>query len=103
MCAGAQNISTVVAGQFVYTLGNAGITFCEPSSPVQDRNRVLTPALVNSLLIADITSLQWRAFVNGAVNLPYVLNAFVAGYITSGINAYSQDGWRWGVSVLLHR
>jgi hypothetical protein len=52
---------------------------------------------VNSLLIADITSLQWRAFVNGAVNLPYVLNAFVAGYISSGINAYSADGWRWGV------
>lgn len=27
MCAGAKNVSTVVAGQFVYTLGNTGITF----------------------------------------------------------------------------
>ena len=53
---------------------------------------------VNSLLIADITSLQWRATVNGAVNLPYVLNTFVAGYISAGISANTQNGWRWGVS-----
>lgn len=55
---------------------------------------------VNSLLIADITSLQWRSFVNGAVNLPYVPNAFIAGYIVSGINGYSLNGWRWGVSTV---
>jgi hypothetical protein len=55
------------------------------------------------LVIADITSLQWRAFVNGAINLPYVVNAFVGGFITSGINGYSQNGWRWGVSHLLLR
>lgn len=45
--------------------------------------------------------MQWRAFVDGAVNLPYVLNAFVAGYIVSDINAYSVNGWRWGVSHFL--
>jgi predicted MFS family arabinose efflux permease len=27
MCAGAQNVETLVAGQVVYTLGNTGITF----------------------------------------------------------------------------
>lgn len=85
MCAGAHNIQTVVAGQVFYTLGNAGISF------------------LNSLLIADITSMQWRAFVDGAVNLPYVLNAFVAGYIVSDINGYSANGWRWGVSYYLLR
>ncbi|OXG87858.1 siderophore-iron transporter Str3 [Cryptococcus neoformans Gb118] len=81
MCAGAHNIQTVVAGQVFYTLGNAGISF------------------LNSLLIADITSMQWRAFVDGAVNLPYVLNAFVAGYIVSDINGYSANGWRWGYGM----
>jgi len=81
MCAGAQNVETLVAGQVVYTLGNTGITF------------------LNSLLIADITSLQWRSFVNGAVNLPYVPNAFVAGYIVSGIQGYSENGWRWGYGM----
>ena len=53
---------------------------------------------MNSLIIADITSLQWRAFVNGAINLPYVVNAFVGSYITVGIKGYSLNGWRWGVS-----
>ncbi|WVQ72881.1 hypothetical protein IAR50_002442 [Cryptococcus sp. DSM 104548] len=81
MCAGAQNVSTVVAGQLIYTFGNTGITF------------------LNSLIIADITSLQWRPFVDGAINLPYVVNAFVAGYITTGINAYSVNGWRWGYGM----
>ena len=32
MTAGAQNISTVVAGQLIYTFGNAGITICECAS-----------------------------------------------------------------------
>ncbi|WVQ81948.1 hypothetical protein IAT38_004075 [Cryptococcus sp. DSM 104549] len=81
MCAGANNVSTVVAGQVIYTIGNSGITF------------------LNSLIIADITSLQWRAFVDGAINLPYVVNAFVAGYITTGISAYSANGWRWGYGM----
>jgi hypothetical protein len=29
MCAGAKNVTTVVAGQVIYTLGNSGITFCQ--------------------------------------------------------------------------
>jgi hypothetical protein len=98
MCAGAQNVTTFVAGQLIYTLGNSGITFRE--SMVSLMAAVPDPNIVNSLIIADITSLQWRAFVNGAINLPYVVNAFVGGFITSGINGYSADGWRWGVSQL---
>jgi MFS family permease len=82
MCAGAKNVATVVAGQFVYTLGNTGITFRTfeallPSDTVDPSSTSDLFLLVNSLLIADITSLQWRAFANGAVNLPYVVNAFV--------------------------
>lgn len=33
MCAGAKNVATVVAGQFVYTIGNTGITFCKTIRP----------------------------------------------------------------------
>jgi len=61
-----------------------------------------THTLVNSLILADITSLQWRGFVNGAINLPYVINAFVGAEITAGINGYSANGWRWGVSSVPH-
>ncbi|KAK1925985.1 hypothetical protein DB88DRAFT_480303 [Papiliotrema laurentii] len=81
MVAGCNNVSTAVGGMFISTLGNTGITF------------------MNSLLIADITSLQWRATINGAFNLPYVLNTFVAGYISAGISANTQNGWRWGYGM----
>lgn len=103
MVAGSKNITTVVAGQVVYTLGNTGITFCKHHRADLEMYRLtfhLALHIVNSLLIADITSLQWRPFVDGMVNLPYVLNAFVAGFIVDGVNGYSANGWRWGVSLL---
>lgn len=80
--ASSQNIKAVVAGQVLYGLGTSAIT------------------QINAVILADITPLQWRGTVTGAYNLPWVINAFIAGYITSGISAYSQDGWRWGVRKL---
>jgi MFS family permease len=79
--AASKNVQAVVAGQVIYTLGTTGI------------NQVM------GILIADITSLQWRGAVQGAYSLPWALNAFVAGYISSDISAYSENGWRWGVSL----
>ncbi|OCF31471.1 siderophore-iron transporter Str1 [Kwoniella heveanensis BCC8398] len=79
--ASAQNVNSVVGGQVIYTLGNTGIDF------------------VSSILLADITSLQWRGLVNGLYAIPYIPFAFIAGYIADGINAYSADGWRWGFGM----
>ena len=79
--AGAKNVETVAGGMVIYTLGNTGISF------------------MNSLLVADITSLQWRGAIFGAVYLPFVVNAFVAGFIAEGISAYKDDGWRWGYGM----
>lgn len=50
------------------------------------------------LIIADITSIQWRGFVNGVASLPFIINAFVASDISSAI---SYGNWRWGVSRCL--
>jgi hypothetical protein len=50
---------------------------------------------VFGLVIADITSIQWRGFVNGVASLPFIVNAFVASDISSAI---SLENWRWGVS-----
>lgn len=79
--ASSRNVEAVVAGQVIYTLGTSGIT------------------QVSGILLADITSLQWRGAVVGAYSLPWVLNAFVAGYITDGISAFSENGWRWGYGM----
>ncbi|TXT07886.1 uncharacterized protein COLE_04810 [Cutaneotrichosporon oleaginosum] len=81
LVASSRTVQAVVAGQVIYTLGTSGIT------------------QVTGILIADITSLQWRGAVIGAYSLPWVLNAFVAGYITEGISAFSNDGWRWGYGM----
>lgn len=81
LVASSKTVGAVVAGQVIYTLGTSGIT------------------QVTGILIADITSLQWRGAVNGAYSLPWVLNAFVAGYITDGISAFSDNGWRWGYGM----
>ncbi|WVR04917.1 hypothetical protein IAU60_001929 [Kwoniella sp. DSM 27419] len=79
--ASARNVQSVAGGQVIYTLGNTGIDF------------------VSSILLADITSLQWRGLVNGLFALSYIPWAFVAGNIADGINAYSTDGWRWGFGM----
>lgn len=49
--------------------------------------------------MADITSLQWRGAIQGAISLPWIPNAFVAGFITDGIGALSDEGWRWGYGM----
>ncbi|TXT04868.1 hypothetical protein VHUM_03951 [Vanrija humicola] len=79
--ASAGNIKSVVAGQVIATLGQTGIY------------------QIQGILVADITNLKWRGFVNGLYSLPFILNAFIAGFITSGINGLSENGWRWGYGM----
>ncbi|WWC59437.1 uncharacterized protein I303_101993 [Kwoniella dejecticola CBS 10117] len=81
LVASSKNVGAVVGGEVIYTLGNTGINF------------------VQSILLADITSLQWRGFVSGLYSLPFIPFAFVAGDIAAAINAYSLDGWRWGYGM----
>lgn len=80
MTAASSNVETVSAGQVIYNIGSAGLTFMQ------------------SLIIGDLTSLRYRGFVNGAITLPYILFAFVAGEIYSGLG---ETNWRWGVSILV--
>lgn len=55
-----------------------------------------------------MTNLQNRGLVNSLMASPFILNAFIAGYITDGVAAtkdpvtglsvFTPNGWRWGVS-----
>lgn len=58
----------------------------------------MTDFAVNTIIVADMTNLQNRGLVNSLMASPFILNAFIAGYITEGISAFSENGWRWGVS-----
>lgn len=60
---------------------------------------MLVLILVNTIIVADITNLQNRGLVNSLMASPFILNAFIAGYITEGISAFTENGWRWGVSL----
>lgn len=82
MIAGANNINTVVGGQVIFTLGNTGIQ------------------LLNTILLGDLTSMQWRGLILGIVSLPNIIWGFVSGDIAAGVNAYGPgDGWRWGYGM----
>ncbi|KAL7420081.1 hypothetical protein Q5752_005046 [Cryptotrichosporon argae] len=81
LVAASKNVTTVAAGEVIYTFGNTGIS-------------VLT-----TILLGDITSLQWRGLVNAVFSLPYVWLAFAAGPISDSIDAYSDNGWRWGYGM----
>lgn len=78
--AASKSVNAVAAGEIIYTPGSTGLDF------------------LTSVLMADITSLQWRAFVTSFVSsMPWILNVWISTYITTGISANTTDGWRWGV------
>ncbi|KAJ7073237.1 major facilitator superfamily domain-containing protein [Mycena belliarum] len=81
--AASKTIGAVAGGQVIYTIGNSGISF------------------INGLILADITSLQWRGFIQGLNSTPFILTAFLAGNITTGISANTANGWRWGYGMFV--
>ncbi|KIW40757.1 uncharacterized protein PV06_07934 [Exophiala oligosperma] len=74
----SSTVSAVCAGQIVYTLGNSGLEYLE------------------TLLVADLTTLQWRGFMISVLDLSYIPFAFVAGNITDGLGL---QNWRWGFGM----
>ncbi|KIY70184.1 hypothetical protein CYLTODRAFT_442186 [Cylindrobasidium torrendii FP15055 ss-10] len=80
--AASKSVNAVAAGEIIYTPGSTGLDF------------------LTSVLMADITSLQWRAFVVSFVSsMPWILNVWISTYITTGISANTTDGWRWGFGM----
>ncbi|ORY68053.1 major facilitator superfamily domain-containing protein [Leucosporidium creatinivorum] len=76
--ASSTSVNAVAAGQVFYTIGNTGFD------------------LVLTIILGDITSLEWRGMSQAIVASPYIVNAFIAGYISSAV---SLEGWRWGYGM----
>ncbi|KAK7001962.1 major facilitator superfamily domain-containing protein [Favolaschia claudopus] len=81
--AASKTIGALAGGEVIYTIGNGGIN------------------IIMTILIADLTSLQWRGFVQGLYGVPFVITTFVAGKIADGISANTVDGWRWGYGMFV--
>jgi MFS family permease len=79
--ASSKSIQAVAGGQVLSTIGTTFIN------------------LAQAVIVSDLTSLRNRALLQACLSVPWVLNAFVAGFITEGIAAYTADGWRWGYGM----
>lgn len=52
--------------------------------------------LMNNIIVADMTPLKWRGFVNALMSTPYLVTTWVSGYI---INDIVSLNWRWGYGM----
>lgn len=52
--------------------------------------------LLNSIVIADMTDLKWRALFTSLLSVPYLVTTWVSGYITQDI---IDSNWRWGYGM----
>lgn len=53
-------------------------------------------ALMNSIIVADFTNLQWRSFFLSMLSFPYLVTTWISGYIVQDIVALN---WRWGYGM----
>lgn len=72
--AASTGVHAVAAGQLIMTLGATGLE------------------ITTTIVIGDIIDLQWRGFAQGLAASPYIINAFISAYITSGLGL---EAWRW--------
>jgi MFS family permease len=73
-------VGSVAAGILIYTVGNTGID------------------VVNDIIVADLSPLQWRGLVTSLMSAPFIVNAFVGAEIVNGILTHST--WRWGCGFI---
>lgn len=76
--ASSTTISAYIVGSVFKTIGNTGID------------------LLNTILIGDMTSLQWRGIMQAVIASPSIVNTWIAGYI---VDHMAVVNWRWGYGM----
>lgn len=77
VAATSQSISAYVVGESFVALGSSGID------------------LVNDIIVADLTPLEWRGFLGALLSTPFIINTWFAGKIVQAM--LSRNQWRWYV------
>lgn len=77
--ASAQHIDQFAGAQIIYSFGYTGLQ------------------MLTQVVLADVTTLRYRAFWIGVMTMPFVINTWIAGEITNGV--LSGGGWRWGYGM----
>ncbi|PSK35843.1 hypothetical protein C7M61_004325 [Candidozyma pseudohaemuli] len=76
--AASDSISAYIVGSALASAGSAGIQF------------------LNRVIVADMTSLKWRALATSSLSTPYIINTWYAGYIVLDLGPTQ---WRWGYGM----
>ena len=79
MEATANNVQTFAGGSVLYQIGYTCVL------------------LLVEVIVADITSLRSRLFFSFIPNLPFLVNTWVSGNITSAVLSHSS--WQWGIGM----
>ncbi|GAW09845.1 drug:h+ antiporter [Lentinula edodes] len=79
--ASAQSINAVAVGIVLFAIGYTGLQ------------------LLMQIIIADITTLEWRGLINGLLALPFIVNSFIGPNIATAV--LETVGWRWGYGMFV--
>lgn len=55
--------------------------------------------MLTTIILADVTTLRYRAFAAGLLNIPWIINTFITAEIAQGV--LSSGGWRWGYGMFI--
>ncbi|KAF7304956.1 Glycoside hydrolase family 16 protein [Mycena kentingensis (nom. inval.)] len=77
----APNITVIAAGIVFYAIGFTGLQ------------------LLTQVVIADVTTLQWRGLVISLSSFPFLINVFIGSNISAAIIEHA--GWRWGYAMFI--
>lgn len=71
----SQQVSAYFVGEVLVAVGSSGID------------------LVNDIIVADLTPLEWRGFLGAILSTPFIINVWFSGKIVQTLS--SKDQWRW--------
>ena len=74
-----KNFSAYVIGEVFVSIGSTGLD------------------LLNDIIVADLTTLEWRGFVSSMLSMPFVINTWFAGEIVQALS--NGEDWRWGYGM----
>lgn len=78
IAASSSTIGAYIVGEVLTSVGVTGISF------------------MNSVIVADLTTLKWRGLMFGILSTPYLINTWFAGLI---VQAILKTNWRWGFGM----
>ncbi|XWW96834.1 hypothetical protein V2A60_004814 [Cordyceps javanica] len=79
VAATSRSIAAYIVGEVFVAVGGSGLD------------------LINDIIVADLTPLEWRGFVSSLLSTPFIINTWFSGKIVEAMSSRGQ--WRWGYGM----